>query len=306
MSRKICGITVDDDFYSEYRKRKFKVLDENVNAIIVKEYATAEDIADKYPELAEAAKKVMADIQNEIREYYAAKDGRKEYKAMKHQNFGGYLEDLKKLFLEASRERETLKQKYEKARKTWEREESKNRGNDYERTRAKMAYLEEEKSYKDSIVELEKKYKEAANKVQTEFENHLADFYAPNGLRIDKPTVDLLNSGIKLKTSELDELLAQFYYNPTMLRVLGDYSTKNGLDKKSKALSYSHVAKGYGAEQKRLFNRVIEFVERVYGIEERYSLAWCNEKGRNDGIRMIDGAVAEMDGYFIRPKVVGE
>lgn len=301
MNRTICGIVVDEKFYKEFMERKFTVLDKSVKANVVEIYAMSRDYAENEPEIAEAAQKVREQIRAEIQEYYAAKDGRKEYKAMKHQSFGGYLGDLKELFLQASRDRESLKQKFDKAGETWKREEVENRGNEYEYARAKMEYLEAEKSYKDAVLELEKKYKKAVGDVRAEFESHVDDFYAPNGNRIDKATVDLLNSGIKLTAKELDGLLAQFYNNPTMLRVLGDYSSNNNLDKESRALAYKSVAKGYGAEQKRLFNRVVEFVERVYGFEESFSMPWQGKKGRDEGVRMIDGAIAEMDAYFVRP-----
>lgn len=305
MSKMICGVEVDEKYFKEFMKRNFKVLDKNVKANVVEIYATSRDYAENAPEYTEAAQKVREQIRAEIQAYYAAKDGRKEYKAMKHQNFGGYLGDLKELFLQASKEREVLKQKFDTAGETWKREEVETRGNEYEHTRAHMDFLEAEETYKNGVLELEKKYKKAVEDVRAEFESHVDDFYAPNGNRIDKATVDLLNSGIKLKAAEVDKLLAQFYNSPTMLRILGDYSTKNGLDKESRAVSYSHVARGYGAGEKRIFNQVADFVNSAVELGERR--AWVlEEKGRNDGIRMIDGAIAEMDGYFVRPQVSGE
>ena len=305
MNKTICGVVVDEEYFKEFMKRNFKVLDKNVKANVVEIYATSRDYAENAPEYTEAAQKVREQIRAEIQSYYAAKDGRKEYKAMKHQNFGGYLGDLKELFLQASKEREVLKQKFDKAGETWKREEVETRGNEYEHTKARMDYMEAEKTYKESVVELGKKYKEAVENVQKEFESHVDDFYAPNGNRIDAPTVALLNSGIKLKASELDKMIVQFDGNPTMLRILGDYSTKNGLNKESRALSYSHVAMGYGSQEKRLFKQVADFVNSTVDLDERR--AWThNEDGRNKGVSMIDGIINEMDTYFVRPQVAGE
>lgn len=305
MNKTICGVVVDEKYFKEFMERKFKVLDKTVKANVVEIYATSRDYAENAPEYTEAAQKVREQIRAEIQAYYAAKDGRKEYKAMKHQNFGGYLEDLKELFLQASKEREVLKQKFDKAGETWKREEVETRGKEYEYTRARMDFLEAEEAYKNGVLELEKKYKKAVEDVRAEFENHLNDFYLPNGSRIDAATVALLNSGIKLKATELDQMLVQFSNSPTMLRILGDYSTKNGLDKESRAVSYSHVARGYGAGEKRIFNRVADFVNSTVELSKRR--AWVlNEKGRDDGIRMIDGAINEMDTYFVRPQVYGE
>lgn len=305
MSRMICGIVVDEKYYEEFMKRRFVVLDKEMNATGVHIMATSKDYAENAPEYVEPALKVREQIRAEIQAYYAAKDGRKEYKAMKHQNFGGYLGDLKELFLQASKEREALKQKFDKAGETWKREEVETRGNEYEYARAKMEYLEAEKSYKDAVLELEKKYKKAVDDVRAEFESHVDDFYAPNGNRIDVATVSLLNSGIKLNAAELDKLLVQFCDNPTMLRVLGDYSYKNGLNKKSRAAAYNQTAKGYGAEEKRIFNRAAEFVNSTVGLDETRFWAW-SENGRSKSVELFDTCIAEMDGYFVRPQVVGE
>lgn len=305
MNKTICGVVVDEEYFKEFMKRNFKVLDKTVKANVVEVYATSRDYAENAPEYTEAAQKVREQIRAEIQAYYAAKDGRKEYKAMKHQNFGGYLGDLKELFLQASKEREALKQRFDEAGETWKREEVETRGNEYEHTRAHMDFLEAEETYKNGVLELEKKYKKAVEDVRAEFESHVDDFYAPNGNRIDAATVSLLNSGIKLNASELDKLLVQFCDNPTMLRVLGDYSYKNGLNKESRAAAYNQTAKGYGAEEKRIFNRIANFVNSTVENNERRFWTW-NEKGRNDSTEMIDGAIAEMDGYFVRPQVSGE
>lgn len=305
MNKMICGVVVDEEFYKEFMKRSFTVFDKNVKANIVEIYATSKDFAENAPEIAEAAQKVREQIRAEIEAFYAARDGRKEYKAMKHQNFGGYLEDLKQLFLQASKERESLKEKFMKAGEVWERERVETRNSEYDYARAKMTYLEAEKAYKNGVAELAKKYKKAVDDVRAEFENHLNDFYLPNGNRIDAATVALLNSGIKLKANELDQMLVQFSNNPTMLRILGDYSSKNGLDKESRALAYSRVAKGYGAEEKRIFNKVADFVNSTTGVDEKRFWAW-NEKGRNSGVEMIDTAINEIDTYFVRPQVSGE
>lgn len=305
MNKTICGVVVDEEYFKEFMKRNFKVLDKNVKANVVEIYATSRDYAENAPEYTEAAQKVREQIRAEIQAYYAAKDGRKEYKAMKHQNFGGYLQDLKELFFQASKEREILKQKFDKATEIWKREEVETRNSEYDHTRAKMDYMEAEKSYKEAVLELEKKYKEAVKQVQAEFESHLDDFYAPNGNRIDKATVDLLNSGIKLKAAEVDKLLVQFCDNPTMLRVLGDYSYKNGLNKESRAAAYNQTAKGYGAEEKRIFNRAAEFVNSTVGLDETRFWAW-SENGRSKSVELFDTCIAEMDGYFVRPQVSGE
>lgn len=322
MSKTICGVVVDEKKYREVYAKSYFISGVNcafdyveLGVAVLNGTESARGLATDMV-FCENCKRIYDKTRAGLISYNKAKgldeNGKTinnitkgDYEIMKHENFGGYLQDLKELFLRASREREALKQKFDKAGETWKREEVENRGNEYEYARAKMDYLEAEKSYKDAVLELEKKYKKAVDDVRAEFENHLNDFYLPNGNRIDAATVALLNSGIKLKATELDQMLVQFSNSPTMLRILGDYSTKNGLDKESRAVSYSHVARGYGAGEKRIFNQVVDFVNSAVELGERR--AWVlNEKGRNDGIRMIDDAITEMDSYFVRPQVFGE
>ena len=322
MSKTICGVVVDEKKYREVHSKSYLISGMNCSfdllefgVAVLNGVESARGFATDTV-FCENCKRIYDKTRVELISYNKAKGldengkvinntTKGDYRTMKHENFGGYLQDLKELFLKASREREALKQKSDKAGETWKREAVEKRGNEYEYTRARMDYLEAEEAYKNGVLELEKKYKKAVDDVRAEFESHVDDFYLPNGNRIDAATVALLNSGIKLKAAEIDKLLVQFCNNPTMLRVLGDYSTKNGLDKESRAVSYSHVARGYGAGEKRIFNQVADFVNSAVELGERR--AWVlEEKGRNDGIRMIDGAIAEMDGYFVRPQVSGE
>lgn len=90
-----------------------------------------------------------------------------------------------------------------------------------------------------------------------------------------------------------------------MLRILGDYSTKNGLDRESRAVSYSSTARGCGSEERKIFAKVADFVNSTIGLDDRRSWSW-NEKGRNSGVEMIDTAINEIDTYFVRPQVSGE
>ena len=47
MSKMICGIVVDEEFYKEFMERDFKILDKTVKANVVEIYATSRDFATK-------------------------------------------------------------------------------------------------------------------------------------------------------------------------------------------------------------------------------------------------------------------
>lgn len=299
MSRKICGITVDEAFYNEMMGRKFAVLDKTVNANIVEIYATSTEIAEDAPELAEAAKKVVEEIQNEIKEYYAEKEGRSSHVKMKHEDFGGYLLDLKEVFMNASKEREKLVQKKEEAYKKWEAA-SKSK-DEYTRSKALVDYRDAEKAYREDIKELYARYKEAVNEISTNFEEHLNDFYAPNALRVDQAVVSLLNSGIVLNAKEAGSLLEQHYNNPTMLRIIGSYVTRNNLEGEVKQSVYSRAAESYGETEKRQFEGIADIIKRVTDEDELKAMSWINEKSRERFSDIVDNAAAEVNCYFIRP-----
>lgn len=299
MSRKICGITVDEKFYNEMMARKFAVLDKTVNANIVEIYATSTEIAEDAPELAEAAKKVVAEIQNEIKTYYAEKEGRSSHVKMKHDDFGGYLSDLKEVFMNASKEREKLVQEKEKAYKKWEAA-SKSR-DEYTRSKGLVDFRDAEKVYKEGINELYTRYKGAVNNIRTDFEAHLNDFYAPNALRVDQAVVSLLNSGIVLKGEEIDSLMVQHYNNVTMLRIIGSYVKRNHLEADVKKSVYIRAAESYGDMEKRQFEGIADIIKRVTDEDELKAMSWINEKNRDEFSTMVDNAVADVNSYFIRP-----
>lgn len=299
MSKKICGITVDEEFYNKMMARKFMVLDKTVNANVVEIYATSADIAENAPELAEAAKKAMAEIQSKIRAYYAEKEGRGSHVKMKHDDFGGYLADLKEVFMQASKEREKMVQEKEKAAKKWE--EAGKSKDEYVKSKGLVEFRDAEKTYREEIRGLYEKYKEVVNDVRADFEEHLNDFYAPNALRLDQAVVSLLNSGIKLTGKEVDSLLEQHYNNVTMLRIIGSYVTKSQLEGEVKQLAYIHAAESYGAMEKRQFEGIADIIKRVTGEDELKALSWISEKNRDSFSAMADNAAAGVNSYFIRP-----
>ena len=66
--------------------------------------ATSKDY-DAYPYLKAQAQGVVEQVQEEIREYYAARDGRKEYVTMKHNTFSEYIKDLQEIHAKSAPEK---------------------------------------------------------------------------------------------------------------------------------------------------------------------------------------------------------
>ena len=89
MNTILAGIVVDMQLYEELAARRYDIAPEwkNVPLETVILAAESKDYA-KIPEWQEKCKKITEQIKTEIREYYSARDGRKEYKSLKQISSG--------------------------------------------------------------------------------------------------------------------------------------------------------------------------------------------------------------------------
>ena len=83
MNKLVCGMVVDEELYMRYQDKKYRIGKEEYALRTIEIVATSKDY-DAYPYLKAQAQGVVEQVQEEIREYYAARDGRKEYVTMKH------------------------------------------------------------------------------------------------------------------------------------------------------------------------------------------------------------------------------
>lgn len=124
MNKLVCGIAVDEELYTKYQDKKYRIGKEEYALGTIEIMAASKDY-DAYPYLKAQAQGVVEQVQEEIREYYAAKDGRKEYVTMKHDTFSEYIKDLQEIHAKSAPERRELKEKMDMAKKDGE----KTRGN---------------------------------------------------------------------------------------------------------------------------------------------------------------------------------
>ena len=302
MSNKVCGIEVDADLFKKYMERKYKILDKEVGLNIIEIYATSNEFKTNVPEITEEALKIREEVRNEIKTYYEEKDGRKEYKEVRYKKFSGYLGELKELFLQASLERENIKNKILEIEKVWKNADKMYGNDEYNHAKAKAEFVESKREQEDAINTLNEKYKKSISNIRAEFEKHLNDFYTPNGLRIDKATVDLLNSGIKLDGAEINSILTGFMGNPTMLRIISDYCETNNI-KGSNALVFGKVVKENGKKEKVMFEEVAKMVSFVTGNDEQKVNIWTMESNRNWYSKAVDAEMEKIDNLIIRPQV---
>ena len=306
MNKIVCGMVVDEDIYDKYNwdkktgmRRKYTLGGQERSLDIVEFYLTAESCKVFYPEMVEDAKKIAGQIQKEIREYYAAKDGRKEYVAMKHDTFDGYLKDLQEIHAKVAPERIQLKEKWDQAQKRWQEDQREFKGDEHYLAREKVRYLDAQEEYKNSVRELQQRTREEIQAVQAEYEKHVTDFYAANGNRLDDSTVRLLNSGIKLTDAEIDGMVSQNTGNPTMLRLISDHCEKMGIENQN-ARVYGSMARKSGSDEREAFKVIADMVEKAVSEDEIVSSTWSKEESHFK--RLSDQQIGAMGAFWVRPE----
>ena len=306
MNKIVCGMVVDEDIYDKYNfdkktgsRRMYTLCGQERSLMAIEFYTNSADYAKEYPEVVAEAKKIAEKIQKEIREYYAAKDGRKEYVAMKHDTFDGYLKDLQEIHAKVAPERIQLKEKWDAAQKRWQEDQREFKGDEHYLAREKVRYLDAQKEYKNSVRELQQRTREEIQAVQAEYEKHVTDFYAANGNRLDDAVVRLLNSGIKLTDAEIDSMVSQNTGNPTMLRLISDHCEKQGIDNQN-ARVYGSMARKSGSDEREAFKVIADMVEKAVSENETTSSVWSKEESHFK--RLSDQQIGAMGTFWVRPE----
>lgn len=259
MNRILTNIVVDEELYEKITARRYDIAPDWKNASFkaVEIAADSKDYA-KHPEWQKKCREIVEQVKAEIREYYSARDGRREHKSMQHQDFTGYIRDVQKIQADMGDKAQKLLGTVEKAREDWKRVANDKNASEVSRTSWKAAYLQAEEKYKSAIADLHSEMKEALDKVQAQFQEHLDDFYRPNGARIDETAMKLLNAFFPFDKAEFDRLIGGYTDNPTMIRLLDQYAENNGLRSEMVAL-LGHYAKLRGKKEMECFKSLRDF-----------------------------------------------
>ena len=308
MNKLVCGMVVDEDIYDKYNfdkktgsRRMYTLCGQERSLMAIEFYANSADYAKESPEVVAEEKKIAEQIQKEIREYYAAKDGREEYVAMKHDTFDGYLRDLQEIHAKVAPERTALKEKMDLAKKRWEENQREFKNDEHFLAREKVKFFDAQEEYKNSVKELQRRTQEEIQAVQAEYEKHVTDFYAANGNRLDDSVVRLLNSGIKLTDAEIDNMVNQNKSNPTMLRLISDHCDKQGIGN-DMTRTYGILARKAGSDEREAFKVVANMVKNAVSENEITSSVWANEDSHFK--RLSDEQIGAMSAFWVRPEAV--
>lgn len=299
MNKLVCGIAVDEELYTKYQDKKYRIGKEEYALGTIEIVAASKDY-DAYPYLKAQAQGVVEQVQEELREYYAAKDGRKEYVTMKHDTFSEYIKDLQEIHAKSAPERRELKEKMDMAKKRWEENQREFKNDEHFLAREKVVFLDAQEAYRNNIKELQRRTQEEIQAVQAEYERHLNDFYTANGNRIDESTVKLLKSGIRLTDAEIDSMVNQNKSNPTMLRLISDHCDANKITSQSASI-YGALARKNGAEEREAFRTIAGMVEKAVSEDETTSSVWGAEHSHFE--RLSSQQIESMNAYSIQPAV---
>ena len=153
--------------------------------------------------------------------------------------------------------------------------------------------------YKEEMENLREEVGLCVGEIENEFEAHLKDHYLPSGKNLDPELVSLLNSGIVLRSHEIDTIADAHKSNPTMLRLISDY-TKN---KKIEVNNYSNLlfglAEGHGREERKTFSGGAKVVLDVVGGD--INKAKQRIQMKEEFLNLFDRDGASLDNYILSP-----
>lgn len=293
----LLGMTVEDKLYDEYMEKRYDVEYEGKTQEVplrtIELVANSKDYG-AMPAYQEACRKVLQLVKQEIQNKQRKEAGRVEI--TKHDAFGGYLDDVKKIFDDSVAKKEAAVKKIELAREQYR--SSGMEGSASYVARRKAEVLEAEDLFKDRLREIHDQAKEDLREVQKSFQEHLDSFFMPSGAAIDEMDKKLLDS-LELSENECERLVMKYPGNVTMLRILERYMGEHeNLKKCSVRYQIRHAL---NTSKKKYEDTIKQYVEIVLstlnGDGNKISINSARKK-----IDFIDaGSRAVFDEMFIRP-----
>lgn len=246
---KILNKIFDTDLYNTVKAERYE-LDQNGNKNMYN-IGQLEGLAEQGNE---EAKAIVDKVNSEVDEMLKKIDnGDYLFKT-----FNEYILEMARLTEEASKQRDEVEAKHDKAEKAWKEARSAINVSDSWTSARKTEYLLANEEYDKSCIGIYNDLKQKLTALKSEFHIHLKGFYAVTPDRIDNNTMALLNSGIDVSEEEIDRLLFKYRFNTTMIRMISSYAKKN---KKGTNLltAYTLAVKSGGKAEMNAFNRFMGF-----------------------------------------------
>ena len=246
---KILNKIFDADLYNTVKAERYE-LDQNGNKNMYN-IGQLEGLAEQGNE---EAKAIVDKVNNEVDEMLKKMDsGNYLFKT-----FNEYILEMARLTEEASKQRDEVEAKHDKAEKAWKEARSAINVSDSWTSARKTEYLLANEEYDKSCKEIYNDLKQKLTALKSEFHICLKGFYTITPERIDNNVLALLDSGIDVSEEEIDSLLFKYRFNTTMIRIVANYAIKN--KKETKLLTtYRLGATSNGTAEMKAFERFEHF-----------------------------------------------
>ena len=284
---KILNKIFDEDLYNTVKAERYE-LDQNGN----KNMYNIEQLEGLAEQGNEEAKAIVDKVNNEVDEILKKMDsGNYLFKT-----FNEYILEMARLTEEASKQRDEVEAKHDKAEKAWKEARSAINVSDSWTSARKTEYLLANEEYDKSCIGIYNDLKQKLTALKSEFHICLKGFYTITPERIDNNVLALLDSDIDVSEEEIDGLLFKYRFNTTMIRIICDYADKKRMNTKL-FQSYFRAIRNNGKLEMGAFERFEGFCMNAVATDN--ALRKANVKCLD---RLGAEALESLDEIAIRPQ----
>lgn len=277
---KILNKIFDADLYNTVKAERYE-LDQNGN----KNMYNVEQLEGLAEQGNEEAKAIVDKLNNEVDEMLKKMDsGNYLFKT-----FNEYILEMARLTEEASKQRDEVEAKHDKAEKAWKEARSAINVSDSWTSARKTEYLLANEEYDKSCIGIYNDLKQKLTALKSEFHICLKGFYTITPERIDNNVLALLDSGINISEEEIDGLLFKYRFNTTMIRIVANYAIKN--KKETKLLTtYRLGVTSNGTAEMKAFERFEHFCMNAVSTNNalRRANAGCLDRLGAEALESLD------------------
>lgn len=277
---KILNKIFDADLYNTVKTERYE-LDYSGNKVMY----NIEQLEGLAEQGNEEAKAIVDKVNSEVDEMLKKMDnGDYLFKT-----FNEYILEMARLTEEASKQREEVEAKHDKAEKAWKEAKSASNVSDSWTSARKTEYLLANEEYDNSCIGIYNDLKQKLTALKSEFHICLRGFYTVTPERIDNNVLALLDSGIDVSEEEIDSLLFKYRFNTTMIRIICDYANKKRMNTKL-FRSYSHAVKNNGKLEMEAFERFEGFCNHAAARDNalRRANAKCLDRLGAEALESLD------------------
>lgn len=278
--RKILNKIFDADLYNTVKAERYE-LDQNGNKNMYN-IGQLEGLAEQGNE---EAKAIVDKVNNEVDEMLKKMDsGNYLFKT-----FNEYILEMARLTEEASKQRDEVEAKHDKAEKAWKEARSAINVSDSWTSARKTEYLLANEEYDKSCIGIYNDLKQKLTALKSEFHICLKGFYTITPERIDNNVLALLDSGIDVSEEEIDGLLFKYRFNTTMIRIICDYADRKRMNTKL-FQSYFYATRNNGKLEMEAFERFEHFCMNAVATDNavRRANAGCLDRLGAEALESLD------------------